>query len=319
MKLRGGIDLGGTKIQAAVVDRQGKVVGRARRPTPTDAGPAGVAAAMAAAMGLAVEEAGTSTKQLVAVGVGCPGAVDRKAGTLARAPNLPDWLDPFPLAKVLGDEIGTKVVLGNDVGVAVEAELRLGAGKPYDSFLGVFWGTGVGGGVVLDRKLWRGRGAGGELGHVKVERSGGLPCGCGSTGCMEAYAGRGNMERRAHEAQAAGRTTRLFEFMAERSRTRLASGVWEQALAEGDALARDLIDEATDAIAVAVASAVNLLDVEAVIVGGGLGLRFGEPWAERLASEMGPRLFQPARSPDVRVAELGDLGGAIGAALLVTA
>ena len=73
---------------------------------------------------------------------------------------------------MLGDDIGTKVVLGNDVGVAVEAELRLGAGKPYDSFLGVFWGTGVGGGVVLDRKLWRGRGAGGELGHVKVERVG---------------------------------------------------------------------------------------------------------------------------------------------------
>ena len=90
--------------------------------------------------------------------------------------------------------------------------------------------------------------------------------------------------------------------MAERNRTRLASGVWEQALAEGDGLARELVDEATDAIAVAVASAVNLLDVEAVIVGGGLGLRFGDPWAERLAGEMEPRLFQPSRPPDVRVA-----------------
>ena len=211
-------------------------------------------------------------------------------------------------------------MLGNDVGVAVEAELRLGAGKPYDSFLGVFWGTGVGGGVVLDRKLWRGRGAGGELGHVKVERSRrACRAAAASTGCMEAYAGRGNMERRAREAQAAGRTTRLFEIMAERNRTRLASGVWEQALAEGDELARELVDEATDAIAVAVASAVNLLDVEAVIVGGGLGLRFGEPWAERLAGAMEPRLFQPSRPPDVRVAQLGDLGGAIGAALLVSA
>src|SRR5262245_9887743 len=110
MKLRGGIDLGGTKIQAVIVDRHGKVVGRARRPTPTDAGPPGVAFAMGAALRLAAEEAATSTKHLAAVGVGCPGAVDRKAGTLARAPNLPDWLDPYPLSQVLGDDIGTKVV-----------------------------------------------------------------------------------------------------------------------------------------------------------------------------------------------------------------
>jgi glucokinase len=272
---------------------------------------------MAATLRLAAEAADTSPAALLGVGIGAPGAVDRKAGTLARAPNLSNWLDPYPLASVLSDALGTPVHLGNDVGVAVDAELRLGAGRPYQSFAGVFWGTGVGGGVVLDGKVRRGRGAGGEIGHVKVEQRDGLPCGCGSRGCMEAYAGRGNMERRAREAVAAGRETRLFEIMAERNRTRLASGVWAQALAEGDVLAAELLDEALEAIATAAASVVNLLDVEAVILGGGLGLRLGAPWADRLLESMRPRLFQPARPPDVVVAELGDLGGAIGAALLV--
>jgi glucokinase len=106
--------------------------------------------------------------------------------------------------------------------------------------------------------------------------------------------------------------------MEERNRNRLASGVWEQALDEGDELARELIDEATGAIAVAVSSAINLLDIEAVVIGGGLGTRFGEPWGERLADRMRQRLFQPSRPPDVRIAELGDLGGAIGAALLAS-
>ncbi len=181
MKLRGGIDLGGTKIQAAVVDRHGKVVGRARRPTPTDAGPPGVASAMAAALRLAVEEAGTSTKHLAAVGVGCPGR-RRPQGRDARARAEPARLARSVPAggRARRRHRRRKVVLGNDVGVAVEAELRLGAGKPYDSFLGVFWGTGVGGGVVLDRKLWRGRGAGGELGPRQGRAlAAGLPCGCG--------------------------------------------------------------------------------------------------------------------------------------------
>jgi glucokinase len=200
------------------------------------------------------------------------------------------------------------------VDVATEAEYRLGAGKGYRSVLGVFWGTGVGGGLILNGQRWTGRGAAAEIGHVVVVIDG-LPCGCGRKGCMEAYAGRGRMEERARAALAKGHKTSLFEIMERRGKERLSSGVWQDALAEGDKIAIGLIDEAMGAIAAAVASANNLLDVDAIILGGGLGTRFGQPFADRLGREMLPHLFVSDRPPPVLAAALGDLGGAIGAAL----
>ena len=143
----------------------------------------------------ATEAAGVAVGELRGLGVGSPGAVERDAGTVAHARNLPDWDEPFPLAATLGDALGTTVRVENDVKVAVTAELELGAGRPYASFLGVWWGTGVGGGLVLDRKLWRGRGAAGEIGHIVIRRNG-ARCPCGRRGCLEAYAGRGAMEAR---------------------------------------------------------------------------------------------------------------------------
>jgi glucokinase len=134
---------------------------------------------------------------------------------------------------------------------------------------------------------------------------------------MEAYAGRAAMERRARKMAAAGARTDLFEIMRRRERTRLTSGVWARALSRRDPVATRLLDRAVSALGAGVASAVNLLDVEAVIIGGGLGIRLGEPYAERIAAAMKPHLFADQRPPDVHVAALGDLGGAIGAALLV--
>ena len=205
--------------------------------------------------------------------------------------------------------------LGNDVQVATQAEFRLGAGKPYDSVLGVFWGTGVGGGIILNGEPWRGRGAAGEIGHTVVRR-GGARCPCGRRGCLEAYAGRGAMEARARREVDKGAKTDLFKLMKQRGRTRLTSSIWGQALQQEDALATELIDRAVHALGAGIASAVNLLDVEAVIIGGGLGVRFGQPMAERISTEMHPHLFNDSRPPAVRVAGLGDQGGAIGAALL---
>ena len=143
--------------------------------------------------------------------------------------------------------------------------------------LGVFWGTGVGGGLILDGEPWTGRGAAGELGHMVVKR-GGARCPCGRKGCMEAYAGRGAMEAKARRDYADGAKTDLFKIMAQRDRERLTSSIWARALEADDPMAKKLVDRAIKAIAAAAASAVNLLDVEAVIIGGGLGLRLGEPY-----------------------------------------
>ncbi len=318
MALHGGIDLGGTKIQAAVVDDTGEVRGQARHPTPTDGGPEGVAAALAAALAEAAEAAGTTTGALAGAGVGSPGAVDGPRGTIAAVVNIPGWEGAYPMRDALAERLGTRVELGNDVQVATDAEVALGAGRAFRSLLGVFWGTGVGGGVVIERRAWLGRSAAGEIGHMVV-RMGGRRCGCGRKGCLEAYAGRGSMEREARRRHEAGEHTELFKIMRKRDRDRLASGIWERALQQGDELAASLMHEAVAALGAGIASAVNLLDVEAVIVGGGMGLRMGEPYVQRIRAAMGPHLFNDQDPPAVVLAELGDLGGAIGASLLVSA
>ena len=317
-RLRGGIDLGGTKIQAVVVDPRNTIVGQARLPTPKDGGPEGVVAAMAEALRQAAG-ADRETAALAGVGVGSPGTIDAQAGTVAHARNVvPEWDAPVAVAGLLSAEVGAPVLLGNDVRVATTAEFELGAGAPYRSILGVFWGTGVGGGLILDGKPWFGRGAAGEIGHMVVKRDG-ARCTCGRLGCLEAYAGRRAMELEARRRMKAGHRTALFDIMRERGRAQLSSGVWERALRKGDHLATRLVDRAVAALGAGVASAVNLLDVEAVVIGGGLGTRLGAPYAERIAAAMGPHLFVDERPPDVHVAMLGDVGGAVGAALLVPA
>jgi glucokinase len=316
MSLRGGIDLGGTKIQAVVVDAEHVVLGQARRPTPTKGGPADVAAAIAEAMCEAAAAAGAQTSDLTVVGVGSPGTVDAAAGTVSSAKNLPDWAGVYPLRKQLRKRLETAVALGNDVQVATDAEAALGAGQRYGSMLGVFWGTGVGGGIVLDGKPWLGRGGAGEIGHVCVKVDG-AQCPCGRRGCMEAYAGRSALERHARELHEKGEATELFKIAKKRGRERLTSGIWAAALERKDPLATKLIDRAVAMLGAGVASCDNVLDVEVIILGGGLGVRLGQPYADRIAEAMAPHLFFSDRPPPVVVAALGDLGGAIGASLLV--
>jgi glucokinase len=316
LSVRAGVDLGGTKIQTVVLDSDNLVVGQSRQVTPRAGGQRAIAEAIAQAVRDAAAAATVDVTALDGVGVGSPGDVEN--GTVAGARNLPDWEEPFPLAAVLSEGLGVPVVAGNDVGVAVDGEAALGAGRGFGSFLGVWWGTGVGGAVVLDGKRWLGRGAAGELGHMVV-KLGGARCDCGRRGCLEAYAGRAAMERRARRAVGRGTKTVLFELMEERRRTRLTSAIWARAVRRHDQLASRLLERAVEALGAGIASAVNLLDVEAVVIGGGLGTHFGQPYADVIERAMRRHLFVPERPPAVRAAALGDLGGAIGASLLVRA
>ncbi len=310
----GGIDLGGTKIQAAILDRDNNVLGSARRATPTEGGPADVAREMEQALRDAAKAAEIEPQALDGVGVGSPGTI--ADGVVTRARNLPGWEGSFPLADTLAKALGCTVKVGNDVQVATDAEFKLGAGRLYRSLLGVFWGTGVGGGLILDGKPWIGRGAAGEIGHVVVEIDG-ARCTCGRLGCMEAYAGRASMEAHVGELVEKGRKTDLFKLMKERDRTRLTSGIWARALEHEDKLAKHVLDRAVRALGAGIASVVNVLDVEGVVIGGGLGVRLGHPYAKRISEAMQPHLFADSQPPHVHVAALGDLGGAIGAVLLV--
>jgi glucokinase len=314
MPPRAGIDLGGTKIQAVLVDESNEVLCSARRPTPTSGGPSDVAREMELALRDACAAAQIDPSSLAGAGVGSPGTIED--GDVSSARNLPGWEGSFPLARTLEAALGCRVRIGNDVQVATEAEFELGAGEPYSSLLGVFWGTGVGGGLILDGRPWRGRGGAGEIGHVVVKLDG-ARCTCGRIGCVEAYAGRASMEARVRRQHARGRSTNLFKLMEQHNRTRLTSGIWARALEHGDELAGAAIERAVRALGAGIASVVNVLDIEGVVIGGGLGVRFGDPWTKRIAQEMQPHLFIDSRPPAVHVAALGDLGGALGAAGLV--
>lgn len=313
--LTAGVDLGGTKIQTVVLAGH-RVVGTSRVLTPQE-GAAPVLDAVAGSVRAALHNAQAPPADLAAVGIGTPGGVDAAAGTVANSPNLPGFQGcPIAMAGEVSNRLdGTRVVLDNDVRAAILGEHRRGAGRPFRNLLGVFVGTGVGGGLILEGRRREGLGSAGEIGHTVV-RDGGRRCGCGKRGCLEAYAGRARMEEKARDWMADGRRTKLFQIMAKQGRDRVTSGVIARALARHDEVTQVLIDEAVWALGIACANAQNLLDLEAIIIGGGLGDRLGKPFVDRIAEAAAPHLHVPDRPPQFLPTELGDLAGAVGAAVI---
>jgi glucokinase len=255
-------------------------------------------------------------RTLRSLGIGTPGRIDAETGTVMLAANVPGFAGHVQLGPQLSAALdGITVALDNDVRVAVLGEHTRGAGRPFRNMLGVWVGTGVGGGLVLDGELHDGRGAAGEIGHLVV-RPGGRTCSCGRKGCVEAYAGRARLEARARALVGRGQKTDLFRIMKARGQTRLSSGVYARALEKRDAMTRRLIEDAAWALGVGLASAQNLLDLDAIVVGGGLGDRLGQPFVDRIVHHMQPHLFSRENPPLVLTTELGDLSGAVGAAVL---
>lgn len=311
--LTAGVDLGGTKIQVVVV-RGPKLVGTARGPTP-QTGADDVVASMAGLIDDARRQAGVDPP-LSAVGVGSPGDINLQTGAVEGAANVPGFERGFPLATELSRALsGVPVRIDNDARVSMLGEYRRGAGRGHRDVLGVFVGTGVGGGLVLSGRLRRGRGAAGEIGHMVVHPNG-RTCPCGRVGCLEAYAGRRSIEETARRRHEKGTKTKLFRIMERRGRDRATSGVIAQALEEGDELTGELIADAVDALGLALASAQNLLDVEAIVVGGGLATRLGEPFVARISEAMAPHLFVDDHPPAVKLGTIGDLAGAVGASII---
>jgi glucokinase len=309
-----GVDLGGTKIQTVVL-RDGTVVGQTRVPTPQTGVAQDVIDAIVRTVRESQAQAGPRST-VSSLGIGTPGEIDVDAGAVLLAANVPGFSERVDLGPSLSAALdGIQVRVDNDVRVAVLGEHTRGAGRPFRNMLGVWVGTGVGGGLILDGELHDGRGAAGEIGHLVV-RPGGRTCSCGRKGCVEAYAGRARLEARARSLVARGQKTDLFRIMKARGQTRLSSGVYARALEKGDRMTRRLLEDAAWALGVGLASAQNLLDLEAIVVGGGLGDRLGRPFVDRIVHHMQPHLFARENPPLVLPTELGDLSGAVGAAVL---
>ncbi len=284
------------------------------------------------------------------VGVGMPGVIS--GSTVAEVTNLRGWDEPVDFGSLVATSTGRRVVLGNDVSMAALAEHRYGNARGVDNVLHIAVGTGVGGALILDGQLRSGsRGLAGEIGHTAVpafpgssttvrqggvssaaveplsggsDQAGGphrdvlgdapLMCACGGVGHLEAYLGRASLERRARAAYEHGVSTLLVDAAGDR---RMTSTIWVDALAAGDDLAHQLLDDASQALAGSITAAVTLLDLELVVLGGGFASRLGGEWRQRIAI-----LHQAAmtigRPATIKGSGIGDNAAALGAALSQT-
>lgn len=312
-----GFDLGGTKMMAVVYDHSFKSLAMVRVKTRASEGPDAVLQRMKETIHEAMEEAKISSRALKGIGVGCPGPLDLNRGVVLNAPNL-GW-KRVPLRAILEREFKCRAVVANDVDAGVYAEYRFGAARGARCVVGIFPGTGIGGGCVYEGKLLRGRiGSCMEVGHIVVDPNGPI-CGCGRRGCLEAVASRLAIAAEAAVAASRGQAPHLLKD-AGTDVSAIRSGALARAIRAGDRVIEEIVRRAAALLGLAVASVVNLLAPDIVVLGGGLveampALFISEVTAAAKAQVM-PAF---ARSFRVAAARLSDAATALGAAALAEA
>jgi glucokinase len=305
-----GIDLGGTKINTALVDASGRMIAHDYRETAAAEGPSAVIGRMLdAARSMAAQ---ATCMQVAAVGIGAPGPLDSKAGIVLTPPNLPGW-DRVPLRQLIEDGLGIPALLENDANAAALGEHRFGAGRKAEHMIYVTVSTGIGGGLILDGRLYRGAGGmAGEIGHITIMPSGPL-CGCGNRGCLEALASGRAIAQRARERVIRAMPTLLAD-LAGKDPNRITAELVAKAAEQGDAEAQDILADAMNYLGIGVANLVNLFNPQLVVIGGGL-MNIGEALFEPVRRAIYRHAFPgPAQAVEVVPAELGDNVGVLGAA-----
>ena len=309
-----GVDLGGTKILAAVVGPNQRILGRAKRPTPAEAGGPAILAAIVGTIELALAEAGATRESILAIGIGSPGPLDPGTGTIPFSSNLN--VRNWPLGPDLSMAMGRPVLLQNDVRAGGYGEYRLGAGRGFKNVLATFIGTGVGGCLILDGHVLEGAtGNAGEIGHIIVKPDG-PRCGCGRRGCLEALSSRTAIARRVGKAARQGLSSALATKVDKKS-GKLKSGDLAAAMFANDPVAVQEVQRAAKFLGLGLGGLINLLGPDIVIVGGGVTEAIGEPFLDlvRVAARE-QTLVDPDGKIAIKLAELGDDAGVLGAALL---
>lgn len=311
-----GVDLGGTSMTAVALDGRGRVLASRKRSTRPDLGPEGVTRRIAATVRKLLKDLGEKSKRVRGVGIGAAGTVDPEKGVVLYAPNL-NWQD-HPLADSLSQLLSLTVTLDNDVNGGAVGEHALGSGQGARNLVAIFVGTGIGGGLILDNRLYHGSfGGAGEVGHIKI-LAGGPLCGCGSKSCAEDLASRTAMERDMRQAVDSGRASLVPDIMARMGRERMTSRVIQEALREGDPLMREILQRAQHCLGLLVASLVNLLDPDCVVIGGGIADRLKDEFLEPIRATATRHILRAQHLETVRIvpARLGDHAGAVGAAVI---
>ena len=314
MKNRIGIDVGGTNVKLALVDDKGSIIYSNSVPTRAEMGYEYTVNNIKQAIYDLMKETKLSTKDIEGIGFGFPGQVDYKAGIVRNAPNIPGWVE-VPIAKLIEDEFKIPTRVDNDVRCAALGELNYGAGKGCENLICITVGTGIGSGLIINGKLVRGASnAAGEIGHIKLQMHDGPICGCGDTGCLEAFASGPSIVAMAENYIKGGKSTKFREMAGGGD---ISPYVVAQAAKAGDPVAIRIFTIMGEYIGIGLASVVNLLNPEKIIVGGGVA-DAGDLLLEPLKSTLKSRAMKIAgAAAEVVPAQLGNTAGVIGASLLI--
>jgi glucokinase len=312
-----GVDLGGTNIEAAAV-RNGKVLASQKNNTRPEKGAEKVIGRIADTVRQVAKKMDARPSDFAGLCIGAPGAVDPATGIVRAAPNL-DWRD-VPLGEGLRERLGLPVVVDNDVNIGVLGEYVYGAGRGALHMVGIWVGTGIGGGIIINGQLVNGwRGAAGEIGHMVVHPHG-RRCGCGRQGCVEAYASKTAMMAIIQEQIEGGRKSIVPDLMAKQGNQRLTSSVVEAALEARDKPMMEAVETAQFYLGLLTANLVNVLDPQVIVFGGGLVERLGVSFVKPVARTAWKYYLQQKNAEAIRIvpSALGDAAGPVGAAVIAS-
>ncbi len=306
-----GIDLGGTKILTALVERaNGSVIKFVKKKTKKDKGSKKIIKKLIESIEELLYDIDISN--IDSIGIGSAGQIDRENGIIIGAPNLECY--NFNVKEILSEKFNLPVFLGNDVEAAALGEKKFGAGKNYTDFVCIFVGTGIGSSIIKNNRIMKGAtGTAGELGHIIVDLNG-RPCACGAHGCLEAYASRSAIETRIEGALKKGRKSCISDFLEEGKS--ITSKMIQKSVEKEDDLVIQCLTEASEYLSGGIASVINLINPELVILGGGLINAVDFFYQQTIKKARAKSLPVPAEKIKFKKAELGDFSGVVGAAFL---
>lgn len=297
------LDIGGTKILGAIFNSKKEVVYRLKKKTKADGEEAqNVEDTIISVVDEMLSEFGIKSSQVKAIAAGAPGVIDQEKGIVLTSPNLP-WKD-YDIRTPIEKKFGTKFYIGNDVNVGVLGEYKYGAGKGYKNIVGLFVGTGMGGGLILDGKLYTGyKFKGAEYGHMILDPEGPL-CNCGQRGCLEAFSSKQGMSAYIRQQVSRGRESMMADAI---TGSAFKSKVLKNALKAKDQVAMEAVDRACHYLAIASGNLVNTFSPELVVYGGGVIEAVGDIFLEKILAEVDRYCMPSIRSTvEFKTAALGD-------------
>ena len=308
-----GIDVGGTNVKIALVNDKGNIIYSNSIPTRAEMGYEYTINNMKEAIAELIKETKSDAKSIEGIGFGFPGQIDYQKGIVRLAPNIPGWVE-VPIAEIIEKEFSIPTRVDNDVRCAALGELNYGAGIGCENLICITVGTGIGSGLIINGKLVRGASnAAGEIGHIKLDMNGGPLCGCGDRGCLEAFASGPSIVAMAEEYIKGGKSTKYREL----ANPDITPYIVSEAAKQGDPVAKRIFTIMGEYIGIGLASVVNLLNPEKIIIGGGVaaaGDLLLNPIKENLIKRAMPIA---GAAVEIVPAQLGNSAGVIGASLLI--